>query len=88
MAIFVRHRKTSSFRSHFFCFSLVDEDSGSSYSSPYRSLISSTSLAASVKLDSVFSPSLIPAVLAQVSIRMFEVKLLIHNQYSRQGEKI
>ncbi|KAK3753814.1 hypothetical protein QZH41_018464 [Actinostola sp. cb2023] len=58
--------------------SLNDEDGGSSFSSPYRSLISATALAASVKVNSIYHPSLIPAVSAQVSISMLEIKLLNH----------
>ena len=50
------------------------DDTSSSYASPYRSWLSATSLAASVKVNSVVRPALNPALSAHVSINMLEVK--------------
>lgn len=50
------------------------DDTGSSYASPYRSWLSATSLAASVKVNSIVRPALNPALSAHVSINMLEVK--------------
>ena len=50
------------------------DDTSSFYASPYRSWLSATSLAASVKVNSVVRPALNPALSAHVSINMLEVK--------------
>ena len=50
------------------------DDTSSFYASPYRSWLSATSLAASVKVNSVVRPALNPALSAHVTINMLEVK--------------
>ena len=49
-----------------------------SYASPYRSLLSAASLAASVKVNSVVKPELNPALSAQLNISMLQVKFTNH----------
>lgn len=49
-----------------------------SYASPYRSLLSAASLAASVKVNSVVKPDLNPALSAQLNISMLQVKFTNH----------
>ncbi|EDO30906.1 predicted protein [Nematostella vectensis] len=62
----------------------VGAETGSAYSSPYRGLISPTSLAASAKVNSVFTSALIPAVSAQISIGVLELKLVNHTNTEKQ----
>ena len=68
-----------------FLFCSCDEDDTGSYVNPYRFLICSTSLAASVKVNSVVRPSLNPALSAQVSVSMLEIKLTNHLNTIGQG---
>lgn len=63
-----------------------DDDTGSSYASPYRNLLSAASLAASVKVNSVVRPSLNPALSAQLNISMLQVKFTNHLHAIGQGK--
>lgn len=65
-----------------------DDDTGSSYASPYRSLLSAASLAASVKVNSVVRPALNPALSAQLNISMLQVKFTNHLHAIGQGKPI
>lgn len=51
-----------------------EDDTCSSYASPYRSLLSAASLAASVKVNSVVRPALNPALSGQLNISMLQIK--------------
>ena len=63
-----------------------EEDTCSSYASPYRSLLSAASLAASVKVNSVVRPALNPALSAQLNISMLQVKFTNHLHAIGQGK--
>lgn len=63
-----------------------DDDTCSSYASPYRSLLSAASLAASVKVNSVVRPALNPALSAQLNISMLQVKFSNHLHAIGQGK--
>ena len=56
-----------------------------SYASPYRSLLSASSLAASVKVNSVVRPALNPALSAHINISILEVKFSNHLHAIGQG---
>ena len=58
------------------------------YASPYRSLLSASSLAASVKVNSVVRPALIPALSAHINVSILEVKFSNHLHAIGQGNNL
>ena len=63
-----------------------EDDTCSSYASPYRSLLSAASLAASVKVNSIVRPALNPALSAQLNISLLQVRFTNHLHAIGQGK--